>query len=133
MENEHESSAGVQQLKHTGVTRENDKNLNMTRIEVETDKTAMSHEKIDVVKEQTGETQDTMSTEKNLEETPIKVEVNENSEYTQRVDQNMEPDNENQTAEQLEDVNGNKYSDNAYLFEQYLKRRSPLPIPCASK
>ena len=133
MENERENSAGVQQLKHAGVTRENEKNPNITRFEDETDKTAMSHEKIDAVKEQTGETQDTMSAEKNLEETPITVEVNENSDYTHRVDQNMETDSENQTAEQPEDVNGNKYSDKAYLFEQYLKRRSPLPIPCASK
>ena len=128
MENERESSTRVQQLKHTGVTRDNDKNLNMTRFEDETDKTAMSQEKIDAVKEQTGETQDTMSTEKNLEETPIKVEVNENSEYTQRVDQNMEPDNENQTVEQPEDVNDNKYSDKAYLFEQYLLLHPPFPL-----
>ena len=69
MENERENSAGVQQLKHTGVTRDNEKNPNITRFEDETDKTAMSHEKIDAVKKQTGETQDTMSAAKNLEET----------------------------------------------------------------
>ena len=74
-----------------------------------------------------------MSAKKNLEEAPITVEgVNENSEYA-RVDQNMETNNENQTAEQPGDVNGNKYSDQAYLFEQNLKRRSLLQIPCASK
>ena len=33
----------------------------------------------------------------------------------------METDNENQTAEQPRDVNGNKYSGEAYLFEQYLR------------
>ena len=55
------------------------------------------------------------------------------SENTHRVNLNMETDNENQTAEQPGDVNGNKYSDQAYLFEQYLKQRSPLPILCASK
>ena len=132
MENERENSAGVQQLKHTGVTRDNKKNPNITRFEDETDKTAMSHGKIDAVKKQTGETQDTMSAKKNLEETPITVEVNKKF-STHRVDQNMETVNENQTAEQPEDVNGNQYSDKAYLFEQYLKRRSPLPILCASK
>ena len=95
MENERENS-GVQQFKHTGVTRENEKNF-ITRFEDETDKTAIGHEKIVTVKEQTGETQDTMSAEKNLAETPITVEVNENSENTHRVDLNMETDNENQT------------------------------------
>ena len=119
MENEHENS-GVQQFKHTGVTRENKKNFNITRFEDETDKTVIGHEKIVTVKEQTGETQDTMSAEKNLAEIPITVGVNENSENTHRVDLNMETDNENQTAEQPGDVNGNKYSDQAYLFGQYL-------------
>lgn len=119
-ENERENS-GVQQLKHTEVTRENEKNLNITTFEDETDKTVIGHEKTVMVKEQTGETQHTMSAEKNLEETPITVEVNENSEYTHRLDQNMEINNENQTAEQPGDVNGDKYSDQAYLFEQYLK------------
>ena len=49
MENERENS-GFEQLKHTGVTRENKKNLNITRFGDETDKTVMGREKIDTVK-----------------------------------------------------------------------------------
>ena len=100
-------NSGVQQIKHKRVTMETE---NVTRFEDETDKTTMGREKIATVKEQTGETQDTMLPEKNLEETPIMVEVNENSENTNRDDQNMETENENQTAKQGMDSNGNKSS-----------------------
>lgn len=123
-------NSGVQQIQHKRVTMETE---NVTRFEDETDKTTMGREKIATVKEQMGETQDTMLPEKNVEETPIMVEVNENSENTNGHDQNTETDNENQTAKQGMDSNGNKSSDQAYLFEQYLKRRSLLPDPCFKK
>ena len=104
VENEHENSR-VQQLKHKRVTMETE---NVTRCEDEMDKTMMGREKIAMVKEQTGETQDTMSADKNLGETPIMVGVNENSENTDRDNQNMENDNENQTVKQARDSNGTK-------------------------
>lgn len=107
VENERKNS-GVRQRKHTGGTKENEKNLNVTRFEKETGKTAMDCEKIATVKEQTGETQDTMSAEKNLEEILITVGVNENSENTNRLNQNMETDNGNKTAEQPADFNETK-------------------------
>lgn len=44
----------------------------------------------------------------------------------------MHLDNENQTVEQPGDLN--QINDKAYsLFQQYIKERSSLPFPCASK
>lgn len=50
VENERKNSR-VQQLKHTGGTKENEKSLNVTRFEKETGKTAMDCEKIATIKD----------------------------------------------------------------------------------
>ena len=88
--------------------------------------------RIGTVEQQTAEKQATIPVEKNPKQTPLVDIANENMEIANRVKQNTDIENENQTVEQAGHLN--QSNDKAYgLFQQYIKERSSLPFPCASK
>ena len=122
---------GDQEQKHKLGKRKPDEDLCVPRVDLK-DREENESERIGTVEQQTAEKQATISVEKNPKQTPLVDIANENMEIADRVKQNTDIDNENQTVEQAGHLN--QSNDKAYgLFQQYIKERSSLPFPCASK
>ena len=122
---------GEQKQKHKQGKGKPDENLRIPRVDLK-DREENESERIGTVEQQTAEKQATISVEKNPKQTSLVDIANENVEIANRDKQNMDIDNENQTVEQAGDLN--QSNDKAYiLFQQYIKERSSLPFPCASK
>lgn len=122
---------GEQKQKHKQGKGKPDENLRVPRVDLK-DREENESERIGTVEQQTAEKQATISVEKNPKQTPLVDIANENVEIANRDKQNMDIDNENQTVQQAGDLK--QSNDKAYvLFQQYIKERSSLPFPCASK
>ena len=122
---------GEQKQKHKQGKGKPDENLRVPRVDLK-DREENESERIGTVEQQTAEKQATISVEKNPKQTPLVDIANENVEIANRDEQNMDIDNENQTVQQAGDLK--QSNDKAYvLFQQYIKERSSLPFPCASK
>jgi len=118
-----------EQQTHKRETRRTDESVSVTQFG---DKTAMESERIDTVGRYTAEKLETVSV-KEISTCLVDGE-NKKSEITERVTQSMDAENsEIQMTEKPRNFDEDKTNDEAYLFQNYIKRRSSLPIPCASK
>ena len=122
---------GEQKQKHKQGKRKPDENLRVPCVDLK-DREENISERVGTVEQQTAEKQAIISVEKNPKQTPLVDIANENMEIANRVKQNTDIENENQTVEQAGHLN--QSNDKVYgLFQQYIKERSSLPFPCASK